>query len=102
MTDDAADYLASAFGLRRAPGSTPGTAVYVYHAVDCKNAEGNRQKAEDCKQLAATRRENTPACAASRRRASARFAERRGCTGKSACATIGTRQNRISFPADHR
>ena len=50
---DAADYLASAFGLRRAPGSTPGTVVYVYHAVDCKNAEGSQPKAENCKQLAA-------------------------------------------------
>jgi hypothetical protein len=51
---DAADYLASAFGLRRAPGSTPGTVVYVYHAVDFKNTEGNQPKAEHCKQLAAT------------------------------------------------
>ena len=50
---DAADYLASAFGLRRAPGSTPGTLVYVYHAVDFKKAEGSKQKAGNCKQLAA-------------------------------------------------
>ena len=42
---DAAEYLASAFGLRRAPGSTPGTVVYVYHAVDLRNAEGCPQKA---------------------------------------------------------
>jgi hypothetical protein len=54
VTDDAADYLASAFGLRCAPGSTPGTVVYVYHAVDFQKAEGRQQKAENCKQLAAT------------------------------------------------
>jgi hypothetical protein len=30
---DAADYLANAFGLRRAPGSTPGTVVFVYRPV---------------------------------------------------------------------
>ncbi len=51
---DAADYLVNAFGLRRAPGSTPGTVVYVYHAVEFKKAEGSRQKAQSCKQLAAT------------------------------------------------
>ena len=50
---DAADYLASAFGLRRAPASTPGMIVYVYHAVDFKKAEGSKQKAENCKHLAA-------------------------------------------------
>ena len=51
---DAADYLASAFGLRRAPGSTPGSVVYVYHAVDFQKAEGSQPKAENCKHLAAT------------------------------------------------
>ena len=51
---DAAEYLASAFGLRRAPGSTPGTVVYVYHAVDFKRAEGTEPKAEHYKHLAAT------------------------------------------------
>ncbi len=51
---DAADYLASAFGLRRAPSSAPGTVVYVYQAVEFEKAEGSRQKAENCKQLAAT------------------------------------------------
>jgi hypothetical protein len=42
---DAADYLASAFGLRRAPGSKPGALVYVYHPVDFQKAEGSQQQA---------------------------------------------------------
>ena len=49
----AADYMASAFGFRRAPGSTPGTIVYIYHAVDFRKAEDSQPKAENCKHLAA-------------------------------------------------
>ncbi len=53
--DEVVDRL-KGFGLLpdRTSAPAPGKTVFVYHAVDFKKVEGSSQKAENCKQLAAT------------------------------------------------
>ena len=53
--DEVVDRL-KGLGLRpdRTSAPAPGKTVFVYHAVNFKKAEGSQQKAENCKQLAAS------------------------------------------------
>jgi hypothetical protein len=48
---DAVDYLVSAFGLRPAPGSTPGKIVFVHRAEDSTPAKVSSRMAQRCERI---------------------------------------------------